>query len=123
VKLVEIPKRRQKPRFRYDPLPSHFVEWLGVLNWTEAKVYLAILRKTWGFGKPAEPLPLSQIAELAHCSRYSASRAVCQLEKHGLLRITRVNRKISCYECLPARKLTLKSVALESNSLGETVAL
>ncbi len=107
------PTDRARVPYRYDPLPSILAEqWLTTLTHAQLKVYLYILRRTRGFGKPTDILSLDVIAagngrdQGTGLSKRRALDAVAALEQFGLLRVTRRGtRRTSEFEILPAPNL------------------
>jgi len=84
------------------PTPDEIFDvWLSELNGSELKVLLYIVRRTFGFGKDADAISLSQITKGIQkrngetldrgtgLSRKSAYKAVQSLEEKGLIKVDR----------------------------------
>lgn len=90
------------PRPTTTPTPDEiFDRWLPRLTGAQLKVLLYIVRRTFGFGKNADAISLNQICKgiqtrdgrvLDHgtgLARSTASKAIAELEKMGLIAVTR----------------------------------
>jgi hypothetical protein len=103
--VVEIdknkPRKRERPNFQWIALPKSFCGWLPYLERSELRVYLLVLRHTWGWSKREDAIPQNQFIEELGLSRSALQEAIHNLEKYQLLRITRRHRLASIYEILP----------------------
>ena len=99
--ILRVLKERWRPGFRFDSLPSHFVDWLPHLSPAAIACYLVIVRHTFGFRKYADAISASQFEKETGYSRSMVSPGLKMLEENYLIRVTRKHRQISVYEPLP----------------------
>lgn len=67
------------------------------LTGAEIKVFLYVVRKTYGFNKKEDKIPLSQFQGALKLSRQTVCNCVNRLVKAGLLATTKKPRQITCY--------------------------
>jgi hypothetical protein len=100
VEIDQNKPRPERPNFRNDPLPSNFFPWTEILSIHEIRLYLAILRHTWGWRKRKDAITQEQLSQELKLSRRTVQRSLYKLESHGLVRVTRRHRETSVYEIL-----------------------
>lgn len=108
--------------YAYTPIPNRFIEeWPASLGHAELRVYLSIMRLTWGFGKPSDALSITQIVKTSQLSRATVNRALKALREAGLLTMAGTPRKAKVCEIQFPRNLKitrLTALTLVKSSLG-----
>ena len=108
--------------YAFTPVPNRFIEeWLTELSHAELRVYLSIMRLTWGFGKASDPLSITQIVKTSELSRSTVNRATRSLKQRGLVTIAGTPRKAKTFEIQFPRNLKitrLTALTLVKASLG-----
>jgi len=59
------------------------------LSKSEHKIILAIIHKTWGFGKKDDYIPLSQFSKMTGLARRTVCRAIARLEERRIILVER----------------------------------
>jgi len=66
-------------------------DFIHILSHSELKCYLAVIRKTTGWGKKIDSMPVSQLQEITGIKkRDTIFKAMKNLEKYGLISITHI---------------------------------
>lgn len=111
-------KFRRAIPFAFTPISNHFIEHQSnSLSESELRVYMAIVRLTWGHGKPNDTISISQIVSMAKIPRRSVDWALKRLREAGLLVTTGPKRRAQLFEIQTpkrARSGSAKLIALPS---------
>lgn len=100
-----MPKIRRNIPYAFTPIPNHFIDfWMSELTHNQSRVWLVIMRFTWGRGKPRDTISISQIAKCIMVSTSSVKRALRDLRNMGMLITTGAGRKARIYEPQITRK-------------------
>jgi len=122
---IQFPKpttpKRHRFRFPYPfflKIPEHFArEWLTHLSRSEILVWFACVDATWGYGKLRDQISIDQlrsgkvdrdgkrITDGTGLSKLHTIRAIQELERLGLLKVTRHHRSLSTFEPACPRRI------------------
>lgn len=94
-------KMRRSIPFAFTPIPNHFLEFqMKNLIETDLRVYLTIMRMTWGFNKPKDTIAVSQICEKAGIPRRTVELSLKRLRANGHLKTEGSARRVQSFELL-----------------------
>jgi hypothetical protein len=107
----QMKRPRRSIPYAYTPIPNRFIEeWLANLGHAELRVYLAIMRLTWGFGRTKDVLSIAQIAKTGRMSRSGVDRALHNLRDAGLLAMAGPHKRAKTCEILFPRNIKIGNV-------------
>ena len=94
-------KNRRSVPFAFTPISNHFIEHqMGTLRESELKVYLTIMRFTWGHGKRKDSIATVQLIKMTTLPRSTVCLAVKGLREGGFIEVTGPSRRPRIFEVL-----------------------